>query len=143
MRSVGWWKLIMLAALASGPTTALAQGPGPAAPEGTTRQGAIEEAQAEKDSRLQPFALGKGERDANKVENILVNGLTWYPFFENAYQGGGFPLGLGYRHFVSPYNQINVRGSYTFSGYKRAEAEFVAPHLFNRRGVLSLLGGWR
>ena len=44
MRSVGLWKLIVLAALASGPTTALAQGPAPAAPEGTTRQGAIEDA---------------------------------------------------------------------------------------------------
>ena len=143
MRFVAWWKLLMLAVLASGPTTALAQGPGPAAPEGTTRQGAIEQAQADKDNQLQPFTLGKAERDANKIENILANGLTWYPFFENAYQGGGFPLGLGYRRYVSPYNQIDVRGSYTFSGYKRAEAEFVAPHLFNRRGELSLLGGWR
>jgi hypothetical protein len=38
MRSVDWWKLLMLAALASGPTTALAQEPGPAAaiPQRTT-----------------------------------------------------------------------------------------------------------
>ena len=31
----------------------------------------------------------------------------------------------------------------TFSGYKRIEAEFLAPRLFNRRGVLSVIGGWR
>jgi len=36
-----------------------------------------------------------------------------------------------------------VRGSYTITGYKRIEAEYVAPRLFNRRGKLSLLGGWR
>ena len=44
---------------------------------------------------------------------------------------------------MSPYNLLDVRGSYTVAGYKRAEAEFVAPRLFHRRGTLSLLGGWR
>ena len=34
-------------------------------------------------------------------------------------------------------------GSITFSAYKRIEAEYRAPRLFNRRGVLSVLGGWR
>ena len=28
-------------------------------------------------------------------------------------------------------------------GYKRIEAEFMAPRLFNRRGSLSVIGGWR
>jgi len=143
MKSLGSWKLLMLVALASGPTTVLAQEPGPATPEATSRQAVIEQAQTEKDSLLQPYVLSKGERFANRAEDIILNGLTWHPFFENAYQGGGFPFGLGYRRYVSPHNQIDVRGSYTLSGYKRAEAEFVAPHLFNRRGVLSLLGGWR
>ena len=36
-----------------------------------------------------------------------------------------------------------MRGSYTITGYKRVEAEFIAPRLFNRRGTLSVLGGWR
>ncbi len=36
-----------------------------------------------------------------------------------------------------------MRGSYTFSNYKRVEAEFVAPRIFKRRGHLSVLGGWR
>ena len=36
-----------------------------------------------------------------------------------------------------------MRGSYTFSNYKRIESEFIAPRLFDRRGRLSLLGGWR
>ena len=52
-------------------------------------------------------------------------------------------MGAGYRRFVSPYNTVDLRGSITFSGYKRIEAEFLAPRLFDRRGVLSVLGGWR
>jgi outer membrane protein assembly factor BamA len=44
---------------------------------------------------------------------------------------------------VSAYNYIDVRGSYTIRGYKRVEAEFVAPRIFKRRGQLSILGGWR
>ena len=125
MRSVAWWKLLMLASLASGPTMALAQGPGPAAPEGTTRQGAIEQAQAEKENDLQPFTLSKGERDANKAENIIVNGLTWYPFLENAYQGGGFPFGVGYRRYVSPTTRLTFAAatpSRATSGRKRSSS---------------------
>ena len=32
--------------------------------------------------------------------------LRWHPFFENAYSGGGFTLGAGYAHHVSPYNIV-------------------------------------
>ena len=41
------------------------------------------------------------------------------------------------------YNTIDLRGSYTLSGYSRIETEFRAPRLFDRRGTLSLVGGWR
>ena len=34
-------------------------------------------------------------------------------------------------------------GSITFSGYKRIEAEFLAPRMFDRHGLLSVIGGWR
>jgi hypothetical protein len=67
----------------------------------------------------------------------------WHPFLENADYGGGFTLGAGYAHHVSPYNLLDVRGSYTILGYKRVEAEFTAPRLFHRRGSLSVVGGWR
>jgi hypothetical protein len=134
-------QLVTLVALAVGPTTVAAQEPQPATP--ATRVAVIEQAQAEKVNDLHPYALGEGERLMNKAEAILDNGLTWRPFFESAYQGGGFPFGVGYRRHVSPYNLLDVRGSYTLSGYKRAEVELTAPHLFHRRGVLSLIGGWR
>jgi outer membrane protein assembly factor BamA len=52
-------------------------------------------------------------------------------------------LGAGYLLHVGNYNSVDVRGSYTFSGYKRIETEYRAPRLFGRRATLSVLGGWR
>jgi len=109
-----------------------------------SRRGLIEQAQAEKVKTLHPYPVTKGERVMNKVEDITVNGgLHWHPFLENAYAGGGFALGAGYMHHVSPYNLLDVRGSYSIRAYKRAEVEFMAPRMFQRRGTLSLLAGFR
>jgi hypothetical protein len=38
---------------------------------------------------------------------------------------------------------VDVRGSLTFSGYKRIESELRTPRLFGRRAELSAIGGWR
>jgi hypothetical protein len=137
--------LICVASVASTSLTAFAEDTPatPPPPATATRQATIEQQQAAKAEALQPVAPGKAERDINKVEDILTNGLTWRPYFESAYQGGGLPLGVGYFRHVSPFNTLDMRGSYTLGGYTRAEAEFTAPHLFHRRGELSLLGGWR
>jgi hypothetical protein len=111
---------------------------------GTTRAAAIQQAETEKAAALHPFEPGKAEQWVNRISNLmLMGGLHWHPFFTSAYAGGGFTLGGGYIRHVSGYNTLDVRGSLTFSGYKRFEAEFIAPRLFQRRGRLSLLGGWR
>jgi hypothetical protein len=140
MRSVGMWRLFTAVLLAAGAArSVVAQ-----EPEATTREAAIEQAQAEKVKTLHPYVPGKLEGLLNRAEDILVNGVPrWHPFFESADYGGGFTFGAGYAHHVSPYNLLDVRGSYTVLGYKRVEAEFTAPRLFHRRGALSLLGGWR
>lgn len=135
--------LIFSTFVAVAATPAFAEGPVSTATAPATRQAAIEQQQATKSETLQPEAPGKAERAVDRVEDILTNGLTWRPYFESAYQGGGFPLGVGYLRHVSPYNTLDVRGSQTLGGYNRAEAEFTAPHLFHRRGELSLLAGWR
>ena len=110
----------------------------------TSRTAVIEQAKAEKVAASRPYEPGKVEAAIDRAEDILrTGGLHWHPFFDSAYAGGGFTLGAGYRRFVSPYNTIDVRGSITFSGYKRIEAEFLAPRLFDRRGRLSVIGGWR
>jgi hypothetical protein len=116
----------------------------PQAAPASSREAAIEQAQAAKVPALHPYVPNKAERIFTKVDTILQGGnLRWHPFFESAYSGGGFTLGVGHVNYVSGYNYIDVRGSYTISAYKRAEAEFVAPRIFNRRGHLSVLGGWR
>jgi hypothetical protein len=131
------WCVLVIVVLAS---PALAQAP----PEPTTREAAIESAQAEKNKNLHPYEPGKMEGLFNRAEDILVNGVPrWHPFFDSAYYGGGFTLGLGYAHHVSPYSMVDVRGSYTVRGYKLFEAEYTSPRLFHRRGSLSVLGGWR
>jgi hypothetical protein len=131
--------LIVIALMVGFPITIVAQ-----APEPTTREAAIEQAQAEKVKTLHPYVVTTGERLMARAEAILQGGaVKWHPFFENAYAGGGFAFGVGYADYVSPYSFVDVRGSYTASGYKRAEAEFVTPRLFHRRGSLSILGGWR
>jgi hypothetical protein len=112
-------------------------------PQPATREAAIEQAEIDKAHALHPYVIGEGEQLANRAEDILTNGLRWYPFLESAYPGGGFPFGVGYRQHVSPYTLIDARGSYTLRGYTRAEVEYVAPHLFHRRGQLSILAGWR
>ena len=100
-----------------------------------TRAAALARAKADKARTVQVYEPNKAERWLNRAETMLLTGgLRFHPFFESAYSGGGFTLGAGYRRFVSPYNTLDLRGSLTFSGYKRIEAEFLAPRLFNRRG---------
>ena len=140
MRTIGVLRMCAVVALMAAVTSpVLAQ-----APEPTTREAAIEQAQAEKSKTLHPYVVSTAERLMGKVGTIL-SGTTkkWHPFFDSAYAGGGFTFGAGYAHFLSPYSFVDMRASITVAGYKRAEAEFVSPRLFHRRGTLSLLGGWR
>lgn len=110
----------------------------------STRAGALEQAQAEKVKSLTPQEPEKFERLVGRAEAMLTRGGDhWYPFFENSYSGGGFPFGAGYSWFVGSFKTLDVRGSITPSGYTRAEAEFLNPRIFNRRGTLSVIGGWR
>ena len=113
-------------------------------PEPETREDVIEREQADKVDTLHPYVQNRGERIFARIQDRLVNQrITWYPFLENAYSGGGLALGLGYRRHVSSFNHVDVRGSYSILGTSCAEAEFVSPRLFHRRGELSVLGGWR
>ena len=113
------------------------------AQEPSTRAAAIAQAQAEKAERVRPYEAGTLEKYLDKAERIMTSGLRWHPFFQSAYSGGGFTLGAGYRTHVSPYNTVDFRGSYTFSGYKRVETEFLAPRLMNRQARFWAIGGWR
>jgi hypothetical protein len=128
----------VIATLAIATTAVSAQAPVP------TREEEIVAAQQAKARELKPFVVGGVEAWINNFEKAVLTGkVKWHPFFESAYAGGGFTLGAGYLTHVSSYNTLDMRGSITLSNYKRIEAEFRAPRLFDRRGVLSVLGGWR
>ena len=110
----------------------------------SSRTAVIEQAQAEKATELKPFEPTGAERLVNTLEEaILADSIRIHPYFESAYAGGGFTMGVGYRRHVSAYNLVDIRGSFTVKGYKRVEAAFMAPRLFDRRASLTLLGGWR
>ena len=156
VRAVDVGKLFVLAMMIwLPPTPAGAQAPAPAAgaappgaaqpgPPPATREALIAQEQAAKVPTLHPYVPNAAERVFERLDAIIEGGtLRWHPFFQSAYSGGGFTLGAGRAFFVSPYNLIDVRGSYTFKNYKRIEAEFIAPRLFERRARLSVLGGWR
>lgn len=112
-------------------------------PEPDTRAAIVAQAQAEKARELHPYVPGKAEHYIDYAEQILTTGMKFHPFFTSAYSGGGFTVGAGYRAYAGSYNSLDVRGSITPSGYKRIEGEFLAPRLFDRRGVLSVVAGWR
>lgn len=114
------------------------------AAEPSSRAEAIEQAEQAKFEKLTPAAPGKAEAYVTRISDAFLAGnLHWHAFWQNAYSGGGFTLGAGYLRHVSSYNLMDVRGSITFSGYKRIEAQFMAPQLFTRHATLSVLGGWR
>jgi len=140
MRAVSRFVVFTTVTLVAGTATAaLAQTPDP-----DTRQAAVERAQIEKAGSLHPYVPSRAERLITGLENTFVNNTTtWHPYFQNAYSGGGFALGAGYLQHVSPYNFVDLRGSYSVSQYRLAEVEFSAPRLFHRRGEVSLIGGWR
>ncbi len=113
------------------------------AQEPASREALIEQQQDAKAAALTPAEPGKAEQIVMRLSDAFLSGMTLHPFWQNSYSGGGFTLGAGYLKHVSPYNTLDVRGSITFIGYKRLEAEFIVPELFGRRGNLSVLGGWR
>lgn len=113
-------------------------------PAEETRAGQIAAEQQEKAKDLKPYSPNKAERWVKELEETFLSGqFRWHPFLESAYRGGGFTLGAGYLTPLGDYEWVDLRGSWTPAGYLRFESEFRAPRLFDRRGTLSVIGGWR
>ncbi len=109
-----------------------------------TREEAIAAQQQKKAADLRPYKPNRVEAFFDSLEESLANGpRRLHPFLDSAYRGGSLTFGAGWREFVSPYNTVDLRGSITIKGYKRIEAEYLAPRMFGRRGTVSILGGWR
>ena len=132
-RIVAVWRMSLFAAVLAGTATAAhAQEPAPA--EGATREAVIEQEQAEKVQTLHPYVPTRAEADPDKAEDILQQAaLQLASVLRQRVLGRRLHAGRGLQALTSaPYNTIDVRGSYTITGYKRIEAEFIAPRLFNR-----------
>jgi len=130
-----------LAFVIAGANTAIAQQP-ESAPD--SRQTIIVNAADEKAKSLRPYEVTIAEKVFDRIEKGLSDqAVTWHPFLENAYRGGGFAAGAGYMFHPSAYTSLDVRGSYSIRSYKLGEAEFRSRRLFDRRGELTVLGGWR
>ena len=114
-------------------------------PDATTREAAIEQEQAEKVPTLHPYVPGKGEELANKAEDILANGgLQLAPVLRQRVLRRRLHARRRLHEPRQPVQHCSMCAAATRSpGYKRVEAEFIAPRLFHRRGALSVLGGWR
>ena len=122
-------------------STALAQSP---EPEPQTRQTTIVSAAAEKAKDLHPYVVTTAEKVISRIGRRFSNQtIRFHPYLQNAYYGGGFAVGAGYMFHPGEYSTLDVRGSYSINSFKLAEAEFIAPRLFDRRGELTVLGGWR
>jgi hypothetical protein len=120
---------------------ALAQSP---EPQPERRETTIENAAGEKAKSLHPYEVTTAEKMIAGIERRITNEtVRFHPYLQNAYRGGGFAAGAGYMFHPGAYSTLDVRGSYSLSSYKLAEAEFNSRRLFDRRGELTLLGGWR
>jgi hypothetical protein len=130
-----------MALVIGAPTTARAQS-SESQPE--TRQSTVENAAVEKAQSLHPYEITTAEKVMTRIERRFTNQtIRFHPYLQSAYRGGGFAAGAGYMFHTSPYSTLDVRGSYSIKSYKLAEAEFISPRLFDRRGELTVLGGWR
>ena len=111
----------------------------------TSRAAAIEQAQAAKAAHLTPAAPGKAEAYVTRISDTFLSGQTALARVLAERVLGRRLHARRRLHAATsaPTTSLDVRGSFTFSGYKRIETEFIAPELFARRGPLSVLGGWR
>ena len=100
-----------------------------------SRQGSIEQAQAEKVKTLHPYPVSTGERLMNKVEDITVNGGRTGIRSSTAPTRAAASRWAPATCITSARTTSSTCAAATrSSGYKRVEAEFIAPRLFHRRG---------
>jgi hypothetical protein len=109
-----------------------------------TRAGLIAAEQAEKAKTLAPYFPGGAERAIVTIQREFLgdpNGL--YPLFGSVYSGGGFTLGAGYRRFYGDRTFADVKGMFSFKGYKFLEVSTDSlGHAQNRVSVHGR-AGWR
>ena len=114
-------------------------------PTPATRAAAIEQAQAEKATALHPFAPGKARGLSRQRRSDAAHAAA-----SQCTRSSTAPTPAAASRSAPATPRTSARttcstcaAAITFKGYKRIEAAFMAPRVFDRRGALTLLGGWR
>ena len=140
MCTVGMWRLFPVMVLTAGLATAA----GAQEPQAPTREAAIEQAQAEKAKTLHPYVPEQGGEVSGHVETSLTSGqAALAPVLRERLRGRRLCARRRLPHHVSSLQHARRAGQLYDSGLQARRSEFIAPRLFNRRGELSVLGGWR
>lgn len=132
-RACGVW--LLTAAVAAVPRAAGAQ---------DTRAGEIEQKQAEKATKLEPYKPSGVEKFMQRLEESYVSPPSgFYPTFGSVYPGGGLALGVGFRQFFAREAMFNIEGMYSIKNYKKVEIGTRVPWNQSGRVFFGVRGGWR
>ena len=108
-----------------------------------TRSEMIAARQAEKAAALAPYVPTRFERIMTRVEENLASPPNgFYPEPGRIRQGGGFSLGVGYRHFYARDAVWDVRTRYSVKNYKQVEVGTRTPWDGDGRLTLEARAGW-
>jgi hypothetical protein len=109
-----------------------------------TRAGEIEQKQAEKATKLEPYKPSGVEKFMQRLEESYASPPSgFYPTLGSVFPGGGFTPGLGYRQFFAREAVFNVEGLYSIKNYKKIEVGARAPWNHSGRVFVGVRGGWR
>jgi hypothetical protein len=78
--------------------------------------------QERKAAAAKPYEPGAAERWLSTFKKELLEEPSGvYPYFASVYSGGGFTLGAGYRVYLADRTHSDVKGLFSFKGYKLLE----------------------
>lgn len=108
-----------------------------------TRAEEIAAKQKEKAADLEPYKPTGAERFLTRLEeNFASPPNGFYPTFGSVYPGGGFSLGVGYRHFYARESVWNISTLYSIKSYKQVEVGTQVPWHTNGPWTFGVRAGW-
>lgn len=108
-----------------------------------TRVEARAREQAEKATRLTPYAKRRAERAAEMAERFLAGAPSGlYPWFGSVLGSGWLALGVGYRKVFADTGALDITGGWSLKNYKMVRSSLTLPALADRRLRVRLHGSW-
>ena len=108
-----------------------------------TRAREIEAKQKEKAANAAPYQPTGVESFLLRLEeNFASPPNGFYPEVGSIYPGGGFSLGVGYRHFYARNAVWDIKGLYSIKNYKQVELGTRTPWYVNGPWSLGFRAGW-